>query len=135
MIGTKVIQIIEWTKQILNIFIVMKQKSAWKQYMDTIHPESELSRVYRKLRHAFNREGWTVKDLEKPPYYPQDIMNYYQKISNLVNELRSELKSYFGDIDNEEFTDYLHSKLKNIDLEIPLKNGDIKRNNFRDEDY
>jgi hypothetical protein len=62
-------------------------------------------------------------------------MNYYQKISNLVNELRSELKSYFGDIDNEEFTDYLHSKLKNIDLEIPLKNGDIKRNNFRDEDY
>jgi hypothetical protein len=113
----------------------MEQKSAWKQYMDTIHPESELSRVYRKLRHAFNREGWTVKDLEKPPYYPQDIMNYYQKISNLVNELRSELKSYFGDIDNEEFTDYLHSKLKNIDLEIPLKNGDIKRNNFRDEDY
>ena len=94
----------------------MKQKSAWKQYMDTIHPESELSRVYRKLRHAFNREGWTVKDLEKPPYYPQDIMNYYQKISNLVNELRSELKSYFGDIDNEEFTDYLHSKLKNIDF-------------------
>ena len=113
----------------------MEQKSAWKQYMDTIHPESELSRVYRKLRHAFNREGWTVKDLEKPPYYPQDIMNYYQKISNLVNELRSELKSYFGDIDNEEFTDYLHSKLKNIYLEIPLKNGDIKRNNIRDEDY
>ena len=135
MIGTKVIQIFECTKQISFIFIVMEQKSAWKQYMDTIHPESELARVYRKLRHAFNREGWSEEDLKNPPYYPQDIMNGYQKMSYLINDLKSELKSYFGDIDNEEFTDYLHSKLKNIDLEIPLKNGDIKRNNFRDEDY
>ena len=135
MIGAKVIQIFECTKQISFIFIVMEQKSAWKQYMDTIHPESELARVYRKLRHAFNREGWSEEDLKNPPYYPQDIMNGYQKMSYLINDLKSELKSYFGDIDNEEFTDYLHSKLKNIDLEIPLKNGDIKRNNFRDEDY
>ena len=135
MIGTKVIQIFECTKQISFIFIVMEQKSAWKQYMDTIHPESELARVYRKLRHSFNREGWSEEDLKNPPYYPQDIMNGYQKMSYLINDLKSELKSYFGDIDNEEFTDYLHSKLKNIDLEIPLKNGDIKRNNFRDEDY
>ena len=43
-------------------------------------------------------------------------MNYYQKISNLVTALKSELKSYFGDVDNDEFTDYLHSKLKDIDL-------------------
>ena len=113
----------------------MEKKSAWKKYMDEIQPESELSSIYRKLRHAFNREGWTVKDLERPPYYPQDIMNGYQKMSNLIGDLRKELTSYFGDIDNDEFTDYLHSKLKDIDLEIPLKNGNIKRNNSRDEDY
>jgi hypothetical protein len=135
MIGTKVIQIIEWTKQILNIFIVMKQKSAWKQYMDTIHPESELARVYRKLRHAFNREGWTDKDLERPPYYPTDIMQNFQKFSSLRNELIHELKSYFGTIDHNDISDYLIDKLKDIDLEIPLKNGNIKRNNSRDEDY
>jgi hypothetical protein len=113
----------------------MGKKKAWMKYMDEIHPESELDAVYRKLRHAFNREGWSEEDLERPPYYPQDIMTYYQKISNLVNELKSELKSYFGNIDNEEFTDYLHSKLKHLDLEIPLENGNIKRNNSRDEDY
>jgi len=113
----------------------MEQKSAWKKYMDTIHPESELSAVYRKLRHAFQREGWTQKDLERAPYYPNDIMNYYQKISSLIKDLRSELTSYFGDIDNGEFDDYLMDKLKQIDLEIPLKDGNIKRNNFRDEDY
>jgi len=134
MIGTKVIQIFERTKQFSNIFINMEKKSAWKQYMDVIHPESELLNVYRELRHAFNREGWTEKDLEKAPYYPLDIMNGYQKISNLVTKLQSEMKSYFGDIDTEELSDYIQSKLKRIDLEIPLKNGNIKRNNPRDED-
>ena len=62
-------------------------------------------------------------------------MNGYQKMSYLVGDLKSELKSYFGDIDNDEFTNYLHNKLKHIDLEIPLENGNIKRNNPRDEDY
>jgi len=112
----------------------MKKKKPWMKYMDEIYPESELSAVYRKLRHAFQREGWTQEQLERPPYYPQDIMNYYQKISDLVTSLKSEIKSYFGDIDTAEFSDYLQSKLKRIDLEIPLKNGNIKRNNPRDED-
>ena len=123
------------TKQFSNIFIVMEHKKPWQKFMDELHPESELISVYKKLRHAFNREGWTEKDLERPPYYPQDIMNGYQKMSYLVGDLKSELKSYFGDIDNDEFTNYLHNKLKHIDLEIPLENGNIKRNNSRDEDY
>ena len=113
----------------------MEKKSAWKKYMDEIHPESELASIYRKLRHAFNREGWSEEDLKNPPYYPQDIMNGYQKMSYLINDLKSELISYFGDVDNEELTNYIISKLKHIDSEIPLKNGDIKRNNSRDEDY
>ena len=90
--------------------------------------------VYRKIRHAFQREGWTQEELENPPYYPNDIMNYYQKISNLITDLKSEMRTYFGDIDINEFTDYIHSKLKHIDLEIPLRDGNIKRNNSRDED-
>ena len=94
----------------------MEQKPAWKKYMDTIHPESELANLYRKLRHAFNREGWSEEDLKKPPYYPQDIMNGYHKLGNLINDLKSELISYFGTIDHNEFSDYLQSKLKHIDL-------------------
>jgi hypothetical protein len=62
-------------------------------------------------------------------------MNGYHKLGNLINDLKSELISYFGNIDNEELTNYIMSKLKHIDLEIPLKNGNIKRNNSRDEDY
>ena len=103
--------------------------------MDELNPESKLISVYIKLRHAFNREGWSEEDLKNPPYYPVDIMNGYQKMSYLINDLKSELISYFGDIDNQELTDYIISKLKDIDLEIPLKNGNIKRNNPRDKDY
>jgi hypothetical protein len=113
----------------------MEKKPAWKKFMDELHPESELISVYKKLRHAFNREGWSEEDLEGPPYYPQDIMNGYQKISYLINDLKSELKDYFGNIDNDDFTNYLQSKLKHIDLEIPLENGNIKRDNSRNEDY
>jgi len=113
----------------------MEKKPAWKKFMDELHPESELISVYKKLRHAFNREGWSEEDLERPSYYPQDIMNGYQKISYLINDLKSELKDYFGNIDNDDFTNYLQSKLKHIDLEIPLENGNIKRDNSRNEDY
>ena len=112
----------------------MEKRPAWKKYMDLVHPESELLNVYRELRHAFNREGWTEKDLERPPYYPTDIMQNFQKFSSLRDELIHELKSYFGTIDHNEISDYIQSKLKRIDLEIPLKNGNIKRNNPRDED-
>ena len=100
--------------------------------MDTVQPELELINVYRELRHAFNREGWTQKDLERPPYYPTDIMINYQKLSSLRDNLIQELKTYFGSIDQSEFSDYLIDKLKEIDLEIPLKNGNIKRNNPSD---
>ena len=113
----------------------MEHKKPWQKFMDELHPESELLSVYRKLRHAFQKEGWSEKDLISPPYYPQDIMGYYQKLSSLIRDLKNELVSYFGDIDNEEFTYYLHGKLKHIDLETPLKNGNTKRNDFRDEDY
>ena len=113
----------------------MEKKQHWKKFMDELHPESELINVYRKLRHAFQREGWTEKDLERPPYYPNDIMSYFRQFSQLRDELIKELKSYFGTIDQNDFNDYLKDKLKQIDLETPLQDGNIKRNNSRDEDY
>jgi hypothetical protein len=113
----------------------MEKKKPWKKYMNELHPEFELVEVYRKLRLAFQREGWTQKELERPPYYPTDIMQNFQKFSGLKNDLIRELKSYFGTIDHNEFDNYLMDKLKQIDLEIPLKDGNIKRDNSRDEDY
>lgn len=111
----------------------MRNKKVWKKYMMSTQPELELVNVYRELRHAFNREGWSEKDLVRPPYYPTDIMKNYQNFSSLKNGLIRELRTYFGTIDEDDINDYLVDRLKEIDLEIPLKNGNIKRNNTRDE--
>jgi hypothetical protein len=135
MIGTKVIYYFKLTKEFLNIFIIMKRKKAYQKFVETLNADRELQDVYRDLRNAFNREGWTEEDLVRPPYYPTDIMKNFQKFSGLRDKLYHELKSFFDIIDHNEFSDYIGDRLKLIDIEIPLKNGNTKRNNSRNEDY
>lgn len=106
----------------------MEDKKAWQKYVDKLNADKELQDTYRALRHAFNREGWTEKDLARPPYYPTDIMKNFQKFSGLRDKLFHELKIFFDIIDHNEFSDYIGNRLKLIDLEIPLENGDKKRN-------
>ena len=112
----------------------MERKKAYQKYVEKLNADRKLQDVYRDLRHAFNREGWTEEDLVKPPYYPKDIMRNFQEFTELRNKLYHELKTYFDIIDHNEFSNYIGNRLKLIDLEIPLKNGNIKRNNPRDED-
>jgi hypothetical protein len=112
----------------------MKLKSGWKKYLEIIDELKELESIYRELRHAFRREGWTEKDLEKPPYYPRDIMRNFQRFSDEHTKVFHLLKDYFDIEDFNEYADYLKEKLRIIDLEIPLKDGDTERNNSRDED-
>ena len=102
------------------------------KYIDTLGVDNELAETYYNLRKAFQREGWTEEDLVRPPYYPKDIMRNFQKFSELRNKIFSEIKSFFGDVDHNEFSDYLMDKLKIIDLKTPLENGSKKRNNNRD---
>ncbi len=45
--------------------------------------------------------------MKKLPYYPSDIMKIFQKFSVSHGELYSEFKSFFGDIDHNDFVDYL----------------------------
>lgn len=112
----------------------MEHKKAWEKYINKLNADRELQDVYRDLRRAFKREGWTKKDLESPPYYPTDIMSNFQKFSQLWDKLYHELKTYFDIIDHNEFSNYIGNRLKLIDIEIPLKNGNIKRNNSRNKD-
>ena len=113
----------------------MKLESGWKKYLGVVNELGELQSIYRKLRHAFRREGWTEEDLVRPPYYPQDIMSNFQRFSDEQTRVFHTLKDYFDLKDFNEYTDYLKEKLHNIDLEIPLKDGNTKRENSRDEDY
>jgi hypothetical protein len=110
-------------------------KSGWKKYLEVIDELKELKSIYRELRLAFKREGWTEKDLENPPFYPRDILVNFQRYSDEQNRVFHLLKDFFDIKDFNEYTDYLKEILHTIDLEIPLENGNSKRNNTRDEDY
>jgi len=129
---TKVIPIFELPKHFFNIFINMENKRPWMKYIDTLGIDNELMKTYRKIRLAFQREGWSDEDIKSPPYYPNDILSNFQKFSTLRDNVYSELRSFFGDVDNNQFNDYIMNKLQIIDLETPLENGDKKRNNRRD---
>ena len=83
----------------------MEHKKHWMKYIDTLGVDNELAQTYYNLRKAFQREGWTEEDLVRPPYYPTDIMRNFQKFSGLRNEIFSEIKSFFGDVDHNEFSD------------------------------
>lgn len=91
----------------------------FEKYIKQLDADSELQSIYRKLRHCFRREGWSEEDLVKPPYYPQDIMKYYQDFSSEHKRLFNEVRMYF-DIDHNEFIDYLKKEMKHIDEETPL---------------
>lgn len=112
----------------------MSMKKHYNKYVAMTDADKEILETYRELRKAFQREGWSEEDLVSPPYYPSDIMRNFQKFSSLRDKLFFELKSFF-DIDHNEFVDYLQDKLKDINLETPLNNGDTKRRNQGDEDY
>ena len=91
----------------------------FEKYIKQLGADKELQSIYSKLRHCFKREGWSEEDLVKPPYYPQDIMRYYQEFSGEHSRLFNEVRMYF-DIDHNEFIDYLKKEMKQIDDETPL---------------
>ena len=107
----------------------------YTKYITTLRADEDLLETYRNLRRAFQREGWTQQDLERPPYYPNDIMRNFQRFSSLHTKLFQELKGFFPAIDHNEFVKYLEDKMSLIDIEIPLENGNKKRTDNRDEDY
>ena len=113
----------------------MKFKTGWQKYLEVIDELKELKSIYRELRMAFRREGWTEEDLKRPPYYPKDILVNFQRFSDEQSRVFILLKDFFDIKDFNEFADYLKEILRIIDLEIPLNDGDIERNNSGDEDY
>lgn len=106
----------------------------WEKFIKTLDADKEIKETYVKLRNAFKREGWTANDLTNPPYYPVDIMRNFQKFNDLRDKLFFEIRSYFGDIDFSDYSDYLKDVLYKIDLKTPLENGDNERRDNWDED-
>jgi len=103
----------------------------WKLFVNDLQLTEELEQVYFKIRKIFQREGWTQKDIERPPYYPNDLMFLHSKFQQLVRETDRTIRDYGFDVDAQEVSNYIIKKLSHIDDITPLKksNGYNERNN------
>jgi len=90
--------------------------------------------IYKELRELFQKYEWSEKDLEKPPFYTEELMRLHHSMQNEKLTLFNDLKSYF-DITWEEFEEHMIPKLKQINELTPLKDGSKKRDDRWDEDY
>lgn len=91
--------------------------------------------IYLKIRQYFQSEGWSEKDLEKPPYYSAQLMNLHEDIIVEKRSLFRQAKDLGFNFEVEEFDDYLKPILQNINELTPLSNGNYERGNQGDEDY
>lgn len=96
-------------------------KHPFIKYLEELNADKEILDTYKDLRLSFQKEGWSEKDLEKPSYYPKNVMMHFHKFQSLHDKLFTELKSFFPDIDHTDFTTYIEDKMKKINLEIPLE--------------
>ena len=90
------------------------------KYIEQLDADKKLLDIYRKLREEFQKEGWSEKDLEKPPYYTKNIMLLYEAFGVERRNLGIEIKLYFGDVELSDYMDYIESKMKKINDETPL---------------
>ena len=94
---------------------------AWRKFVDTLELTKDLEQDYFDMRKIFQREGWTQKDIERPPYYPNDLMVIYLKFQPKMREIFQTIKDYGFDVDRDEVHYYIMDKLSHIDDITPLR--------------
>ena len=101
---------------------------SWEKFADALQLTKDLENIYFEMRKVFQREGWTQKDIEKPPYYPQDLMFLHSELPPLIREIDKTIKDYGFDVDGTKVHYYVMDKLRHIDDITPLRkpnpNGD-----------
>ena len=94
---------------------------SWEKFADTLQLTKDLENIYFEMRKVFQREGWTQKDIQKPPYYPQDLMFLHSELPPLVREIDQTIKDYGFNVDGTKVHYYVMDKLRHIDDITPLR--------------
>lgn len=92
----------------------------WKNFIEELNLLDEIEEIYFRIRLIFIRERWSEEDLKRPPYYPQDLMRLYHHFSDQRDIIFKMVKDYGFDVDSNELSNYISSKLKKIDDSTPL---------------
>ena len=95
---------------------------AYKKFIDELGLTEKLEEIYFRIRLVLLKEGWSDADLEKPPYYPQDLMTLFHKFHNERDKILKTISEYGFDVDYDDLLNYIQIKLKKIDDITPLNN-------------
>ena len=100
----------------------------WKIFANELQLTEDLEELYFKMRKIFQKEGWAQKDIERPPYYPDNLMYLHSKFKPLIWEIDKTIRDYGFDVDENEVRNYIMDKLRHIDDITPLRkpNGNNK---------
>ena len=97
---------------------------SWKKFAETLELTRELEETYLKIRKIFQKEGWTQKDIERPPYYPDNLMYLHSKFKPLIWDIDRTIRDYGFNVDEDEVRNYIMNKLRHIDDITPLRDPD-----------
>ena len=106
----------------------------WQKYIEKTDAIKPILEIYLKLRRWFQLYEWSESDLSNPPFYGEEMMSLRTDFNNKVARLYNDINDLGLDVSRTEFNDYLKPFLTKINELTPLKNGDNKRRNKRDED-
>jgi len=106
----------------------------WQKYIEKTDAIKPILEIYLKLRRWFQLYEWSESDLSNPPFYGEEMMSLRTGFNNKVGRLYNDINDLGLDVSRTEFNDYLKPFLTKINELTPLKNGDNKRRNKRDED-
>ena len=95
---------------------------SWQKFINALELTNELEDVYHSMRKIFQREGWTQKDLERPPSIPQDLMRLHLQFQPKMKKIGDTLRDYGFDVELWEVNKYIMKKLSHIDDITPLRN-------------
>lgn len=107
---------------------------SWEKFLEKTRLHEDVLRSYTKLRKLFQKYEWSEKDLESPPFYSGEMMKLRDDLNNARLNLIRKLMDFGFKVDSESFAIYLREYMSKINELTPLKDGDNKRRNQRDED-
>ena len=102
------------------VFIIME---VWKTFIEESSITAELLEKYMELRLYLRELGHTEESIKRISRAPQELWLLKDQFVNIEEKLFRQLLSYGFDVHRPEFRLYLEPKLNNIELLIPLNDG------------
>lgn len=93
--------------------------SKLEQFVSVVHSVDDIIDEYRNMRQIMQREGYTESQISRLFSFPQDLAVARHNIQSKISDFKNSVQMY-GIFDEQEFTDYIEGKLKQVDKEYPL---------------